>query len=284
MTMNKVLYINKPKGMTSFDLCYKLRKVFNTRSIGHTGTLDPNATGVMVILLNKACKANQFLVHDTKEYIAKVEFGYETDTLDIDGQIIKEEAFIAPTTQETYLKVFKEFLGKIEQIPPMTSAIKVNGKKLVDYQREGKEVEIPKREVEIYNLELIDFDEKGFTFKALVSSGTYIRTLMKDICLKLNCLSTLVELTRTQVGAINLEQCDDFEEVLKGNYHLYSLYESLAHLYEVVEVEDVKWIMNGKHLHLNTDANQVLICHDKEVLAIYERYHNDEFKSVRGLF
>ena len=282
--MNKVLYINKPSGMTSFDLCFKLRKVFDTRSIGHTGTLDPNATGVMVILLNKACKANQFLVHDTKEYIAKVVFGYETDTLDIDGQIIKEESFVAPKNRETYEAVFKDFLGVIEQIPPMTSAIKVKGKKLVDYQREGKEVEIPKRSVEIFKLELLDFNDEGFTFKTEVSSGTYIRTLMKDICSRLNCLATLVELERTKVGAIDLSECDTYEDVMNGQYHLYSLYESLAHLYEVVEVEDAQWIMNGKHLFLDTLNDRVLVCHEQEVLAIYERYRNNEFKSLRGLF
>ena len=282
--MNKVLYVNKPSGMTSFDLCYKLRKVFNTRSIGHTGTLDPNATGVMVILLNKACKANQFLVHDTKEYIAKVQFGYETDTLDKDGNVIAEESFAAPENREIYESVFKRFLGKITQVPPMTSAIKVQGKKLVDYQRAGKTVDIPPREVEIFELELLDFNCTGFTFRAKVSSGTYIRTLVKDLARSMGLLATLVELKRTKVGAVDLSMCDEFTDVLNGNYHLHSLYEVLSRLYKTVEVQDEQWIRDGKHLDLDLAENRVLVVKGQEVLAIYERFEGHTFKSVRGLF
>ena len=280
---NNVLYIKKIKGMTSFDLCFKMRRVFNTKSIGHTGTLDPNATGVMVLLIDKACKANQFLVHDTKEYIATVKLGYETDTLDIDGNVIKEMEYQSPS-QEAYLDVFKTFIGKQIQIPPMTSAIKVNGKKLVDYQREGKEVEIPAREVEIFSLDLLSVSDDGFVFKTKVSSGTYIRTLMKDILSKMGLIGTLVELERTKVGDVSIEECDSYEEVLNGNYHLHSLYDALSSMYKVVEYQNDKDIRNGKRIRLNVEEDRVLMVKDNEVLAIYERVNNNEFKCVRGLF
>lgn len=280
---NNVLYIKKIKGMTSFDLCFKMRRVFNTKSIGHTGTLDPNATGVMVLLIDKACKANQFLVHDTKEYIATVKLGFETDTLDIDGNVIKKMEYSNPD-KEIYLKTFKTFLGKQIQVPPMTSAIKVNGKKLVDYQREGKEVEIPSREIEIFSIELLEMYDDGFVFKTKVSSGTYIRTLMKDILAKMGLIGTLIELERIKVGEVSIDECDDYEDVLNGNYHLHSLYEVLSSMYKVVEYDNDKDIRNGKRIRLNVKEDRVLVVKNNEVLAIYDRVHNNEFKSVRGLF
>lgn len=281
--MNKVLFVNKPKGITSFDLCFKMRRIFNTRSIGHTGTLDPNATGVMIVMIDKACKINQFIVKDTKEYIATVKLGFITDTLDVDGEVIKREEFITPTKEE-YLKAFEKFTGRYIQIPPMTSAIKVKGKKLIDYKREGKAVEIPSREVEIFNLELLELYEDGFRFKANVSSGTYIRTLMKDILESMGLIGTLMELERIRVGSVSLDMCDCLEDIIQGNYHLHDIYDVLKDNYEVIDYPDDADIRNGRRIKLDTSSDEVMIVKGKEVLAIYGREKGNIFRSIRGLF
>ena len=165
--MKNVLYVNKPSGMTSFDVCYRLRKVLGTKKIGHTGTLDPLASGVMIVLFDKATKANQFLVSDNKEYIAKIKFGIETDTLDIDGNVIKESPYSLPN-KEKIIEVLKSFIGPGKQVVPMTSAISVNGKRLYQYQREGKEVELPVRDINVYEIELLEMFDDGFSFRSKV--------------------------------------------------------------------------------------------------------------------
>ena len=137
--MGNVLYVNKPKNMTSFDVCFKLRKVLGTKKIGHTGTLDPNATGVMIVLYNNATKANQFLVTDSKEYITTVKLGIETDTLDIDGNIINQSSVQMPSKEEL-ISCLNSFLGKSLQQVPISSAVKVDGKKLLEYQRQNIDV------------------------------------------------------------------------------------------------------------------------------------------------
>lgn len=280
--MKNVLYIDKPKGLTSFDVCYKLRKVLNTKSIGHTGTLDPNATGVMIVLFDKACKANQFLVSDTKDYIAEVEFGYLTDTLDVDGKVIEERAYEAPK-KEDVLKVFEKYLGKSTQIPPITSAIKVDGKKLYEYQREGKEVEIPKREIEVFSLELISLDDQSLTFKTKVSSGTYIRALMRDILSDLGLIGTLKNLVRTKVDEVTLAECDRLEEVLKGNYTLHDTSDLLKSRYHTLECTKVEDIKNGKFVYYDSDEEKIAITYKGEVIAIYGKDGN-KYRSIRGLF
>lgn len=280
--MGKVIYLNKPKGLTSFDVCFKLRKVFNTKKIGHIGTLDPNATGVMVILIDNATKANQFLVSATKEYVAEVKIGIKTSTLDIDGEVTQEKAEIMPS-KEKVICVLNSFLGKSIQTPPITSAIKVNGKKLYEYQREGKEVEIPKREIEVFNIELIDIKEDTFIFKTLVSSGTYIRSLMNDILDKLGIIGTLNNLERTKIDEIDISDCDSLDDVIDGNYHERNLYDLLSNRYEVIEYNNEKDILNGKRIKINSNKDEVLIVNEGKVLSIYKR-DGLEYKCVRGLF
>ena len=171
--------LNKPSGISSFDVCFKLRKVLNTKRIGHTGTLDPNATGVMIILFNEATKGVQFLVSDTKVYKTRVLFGIETDTLDITGNVIKNDSNIP--NEEEIKKVLNSFKGQSKQVVPITSAKKINGKKLYQYQLEGKDVELPVIDINIYDIELNEIYEDGFFFTCKVSSGTYIRSLVRDI-------------------------------------------------------------------------------------------------------
>ena len=281
--MSKVIYVDKPEGITSFDVCYKLRKVFNTKAIGHTGTLDPLASGVMIVLVDKATKANQFLVGDDKEYVAKVVYGYQTDTLDKDGKIIKKEDFKTPDPKDLNA-VLDSYIKTYDQEPPLTSAIKVKGKKLYEYQRQGLSVEIPKRKVTIYDMTLLETKDDGFSFKVKVSSGTYIRSLIRDILDDLGLIGTLVSLRRISVGSIEVKDCDKLDAILEGRYHTHSLYDVLASRYEVYEFEDDKAIRNGKKINIDTPNDEVLIAKDKIALAIYRREDKDIFRSSRGLF
>ena len=280
--MNNVLFINKPVGMTSFDVCFKLRKVLNTKKIGHTGTLDPSASGVMVILYDKATKANQFLVSDNKTYKCRVLYGIETDTLDIDGNIVAHSDY-CPIDILTLAEVLKSFLGKSNQIVPITSAISVNGKRLYEYQRENKEVNLPIREIEVFEIDLIENHEDGFTFTCKVSSGTYIRALVRDIMAKLKMMGTVLKLERIAIDDISIYDCDDLNEVLNGSYNSHSLFELLSKRYKAINYENIDDIKNGKRIKLNIEDDKVLICKDEQVYAIYEK-DNDEYKCLRGLW
>lgn len=277
-----ILYIDKPKGLTSFDICFKLRKVLGTKKIGHTGTLDPNATGLMIVLSDKDSKANQFLVSDNKEYIATCLLGIETDTLDIDGKVVNTKEEIMPDKEEIK-NVLSSFLGESYQIPPMTSAIKKNGKKLYEYQREGIEVEIEPRKINIEEIELLDINDKTFSFRCKVSSGTYIRSLLKDILTKLNVIGTLSELRRTKINDIDVSKADKLEDVLEGRYTCQNLYDLLIKRYKEYVVSDPKDILNGKRLYLKSNENELLITYNKQCLAIYVKEKN-YYVSKRGLF
>ena len=277
-----VLYIDKPKGITSFDVCFKLRKILNTKKIGHTGTLDPNATGVMIVLYNNATKANQFLVSDTKEYIGTCLLGIETDSLDIDGKIVKEEKLKMPT-QEELTDVFKTFIGHYKQTPPLTSAIRVNGKRLYEYQRENIEVKVEARDVQIYELELLEIKENLFTFRCLVSSGTYIRSLLKDILDKMSLFGCLSDLRRTKINDVDISDCDTLDNVLNGKYKEHSLFDILSRRYEVYKIDNPKSIMDGKRIQIDSNADKVLVCDSNNTcLAIYQK-DKDDYSCVRGL-
>jgi len=281
--MLNALFINKPSGITSFDVCFRLRKVLGTKKIGHTGTLDPLADGVMIVLFDKATKANQFLVTDNKEYIARVRLGIETDTLDIDGNVINETAYNLPD-KDDLINVLDSFLGQSRQEVPLTSAISVNGKRLYQYQREGKEVELPIRDINVYEIKLIEIHEDGFSFKAKVSSGTYIRALVRDILKKLKLTGTLCSLTRTAVDNVTLDQCDALEDIEKGNYTLHDLYELLSVKYPLVDYENIDDIRNGRSIKIDNNSDRILIVHDKEVLAVYDKNPDNSFSCVRGLW
>lgn len=280
--MNSVLYINKPKGISSFDLCFKLRKVLGTKRIGHTGTLDPNATGVMIVLYNEATKAAQFLVSDTKEYKCRVLLGIETDTLDIDGNIINRSDSNIPG-RDVIEKTLKSFLGESKQEVPITSAKKINGKKLYQYQLEGKQVELPIIYINVYNIYLDDVFEDGFTFTCKVSSGTYIRSLVRDILKKLNLVGTVSELCRLSVDSISLEQCDTLENVLNGNYANHNLVDVLKNRYKSFEIDKVDDIKNGKRIRIDCDDEYIIILNHGNLIAMYQKDGN-EYRSARGLW
>lgn len=209
------LNIYKPKGMTSFDVVARLRRVTKIKQIGHTGTLDPFAVGVLPICIGKSTRLIEYL-DDDKEYLATVQFGKDTDTYDLDGTVTK--TYDQKITQEDLISILDDFRGKIEQLPPIYSAIKVNGKKLYEYARNGEEVEIKPRKVFISKLELESFDYEKQEAKILVdcSKGTYIRSIAYDIGQKLDCGGYLTALERTKAGLFNKEHSiplENFSEI-----------------------------------------------------------------------
>lgn len=209
------LNIYKPKGMTSFDVVARLRRVTKIKQIGHTGTLDPFAVGVLPICIGKSTRLIEYL-DDDKEYLATVQFGKDTDTYDLDSTVTK--TYDKKITQEDLISILDDFRGEIEQLPPIYSAIKVNGKKLYEYARNGEEVEIKPRKVFISKLELESFDYEKQEAKILVdcSKGTYIRSIAYDIGQKLDCGGYLTDLERTKAGLFNKEYSiplENFSEI-----------------------------------------------------------------------
>ncbi len=235
---NGVLIIDKPEGITSHDVVGKIRKLYGTRKVGHTGTLDPLATGVLVILLGRAAKAAEYLVADRKTYRARLTLGLTTDTEDITGKILTQSNDIP--NSDAVMSACREFLGKIKQIPPMYSALKVDGKKLYDLAREGIEVERKARDIEIFQLACTP-TEKENEYDLLVecSSGTYIRTLCADIGARLGCGGVMSALHRVRAGGFDIENSHTLEELegleIDERYKLLAPTESL--FYDLPEVK-----------------------------------------------
>ena len=212
---NGVILVNKHKGVTSHDIVFKIRRLFGTKKVGHTGTLDPLATGVLPVLIGRCAKASDLLVSENKRYIATLQLGIETDTEDITGKILKTSNSLP--TKEQFFDTCKRFLGESMQVPPMYSALKVNGKKLVDLAREGIEIERQARRITIFSLtpELVD-EEKGiYRLDVSCSKGTYIRTLCSDIGKMLGCGATMSELERVESGSFKLENAHTIDELEK---------------------------------------------------------------------
>lgn len=245
--MNGILAIYKEKGYTSRDVVNILEKELKTKKIGHTGTLDPIATGVLVVCIGSSLKLVELLTNHDKEYIAKIRLGVETDTLDITGTILKEEAVREISKKEVEI-VLKKFVGKIQQEVPKYSAIKVNGRKLYEYARNGIEVELPVREVEIYDLKLIsDIKNNEFYIKCHVSKGTYIRSLVRDIGVSLGTVATMVELERTKLGSFGLEDTYTLEDIQSGMYQVLRPEDVIELPKVTVDKETEKKIRNGKY-------------------------------------
>lgn len=210
-TVSGVLVINKHAGVTSHRIISACRKLYDTRKVGHTGTLDPMATGVLPVLIGRAVKASDYLMMHDKEYVCEMKLGLTTDTEDITGKILTESSDIPD--EETVLEICRSFIGKISQIPPMYSAVKVGGRKLVDIAREGGEVERKPREVEIYELEPVKISDDTYRLRVACSKGTYIRTLCSDIGKKLGCGAVMSSLVRTKTGQFTLDDCVTVEEL-----------------------------------------------------------------------
>lgn len=267
--MNKLLIVNKEKNLTSRDVVNELTKIFNTKKIGHTGTLDPIATGVLVCLFGKYTKLVDLLTSLDKEYIAEIKLGIKTDTGDITGNIIENKSF--NITEGSIIKVFEEFPKKYEQIVPKYSAVKINGKKLYEYARNNIEIELPKREVSIFSLELIRFDKDIIKFKAHVSKGTYIRSLIEDICEKLGTVGTMNNLIRTKQGNFDIKDSFTLDDINNGNFKFQNIHEFLK--YPSIEINDelIKIIKNGGRIrNIYNIQDKVIFTYQGENIAIYE--------------
>ena len=204
--MDGILIINKPKNYTSHDIVNIVRKKLNIKKIGHTGTLDPNATGVLPILIGQATKTSKYLLEHDKTYVATLKLGKKTDTADSEGKIIEEDLNLKEFGEEKIEEILKTFLGEQQQIPPIYSSIKVNGKKLYEYARNGQEVEIKPRDIEIYNIFLKEYNKKDeIIFEVECSKGTYIRTLCEDIAKKIGTIGYMKELQRIKVNGFEIK-------------------------------------------------------------------------------
>lgn len=213
--MDGIIIINKPKNCTSHDIVRKAKKILNEK-VGHTGTLDPNATGVLPLLIGKGTQISKYIINHDKTYEAVLQLGEKTDTADVEGEVIETKPVFLECFEATYVEqIFKALEGKQEQVPPMYSAIKINGKKLYEYARKGEKVEIEPRKIEIYSLELISINEadKQIEFRVSCSKGTYIRKLCENIAEKLGTVGYMKELKRTQVGEFKIEDAIAIEEL-----------------------------------------------------------------------
>ena len=213
--MNGIIVINKEKNWTSNDVVQKIKGIFHEK-VGHTGTLDPLATGVIPILIGKGTQLSKYLINHDKEYIATIKLGYKTSTGDLEGNVVKQKDVSEGMLEEDFVnKVLKQFEGKITQIPPIYSAIKVNGKKLYEYARKSQDVEIPPRNIEIYEIELISISQEDMeiTYRVHCSKGTYIRTLCEDIAEKLGTVGYMKELQRTRVGNFSIQNSLKMEDI-----------------------------------------------------------------------
>lgn len=275
--MDGVILINKPKGITSRDVVNEVCKILKTKKVGHTGTLDPIASGVLVVCVGKATKLVDIITSANKEYVATVKLGLLTDTLDLDGEVLKKEK--VTIRKEELINVLNSFLGKYEQEVPIYSAVKVNGKKLYEYAREGKKVNLPKRMVEIKKIELINLTEEEYKFKVLVSKGTYIRSLIYDINRKLNVIGVMSDLVRTKQGIFNIDDAYTLEDIKTGNYKMYTITDVLKNDNCVV-INDKLFnsIKNGCIIDNIYGKEVVTFIYDNEVVSIYKTYDKDKTK------
>lgn len=279
--MDSLILINKEMDMTSFDLVNIVRKNLKIKKVGHTGTLDPNATGLMVLVLNKATKLVNYLQYDDKEYICELKLGIKTDTLDIWGRILEECDYTYPS--ENRLKeVLNSFLGKQKQLPPMYSALKKDGKRLYELARQNIEVERQLRDIEIFEIELLQY-KPTIKFRVVSSSGTYIRSLCADIAERLNTIGVMSSLKRSRVGQFTLDEANSIDELKSGKIDFISM-ETALNQYPKIAYEKRSDIFNGRQIQLDTHDDLVVITIDNKSVAFYERSHNNIFKCKRGLW
>lgn len=268
-----ILVINKEKGLTSRDVVNKLCKILHTKRIGHTGTLDPIATGVLVCLTDKHTKLVDVLTSTYKEYIATIKLGIKTDTLDITGNIIEENSNYDLNINEIN-NVLKSFVGKNIQEVPIYSAVSINGKRLYEYARNNIEVTLPKREVTIKEIELLEYNKDIIKFRCIVSKGTYIRSLIKDICDKLNVYGTMSDLIRTKHGKFSINNAYTIEDISNNNYKSLELKEVLD--LQEIELDNslYKKVINGNVLSLNYNG-YILFKQNNTDIALYYFENNE---------
>lgn len=279
--MNGILNINKSKGMTSHDVVYQIRKIINIKKVGHTGTLDPMAQGVLPICIAEATKMSQFMIEKDKEYITEITLGSKTDTYDSTGKIIKSSDII-PTKKEI-LEKLTLFSGKIKQTPPIYSAIKVDGKKLYQYAREKKEIEIKPRDITVHNITLLDYEYPKIRLKVFCSKGTYIRSICNDLGDALGSFGYMSCLIRTKSGPFGIENAVKIEDLQKMNKEnikelLYPLDYPILHFPKVdIKIESSKYLLNGTKLIPKNCVQDLFSFNVDDTVRLYLM---DEFKGL----
>lgn len=272
--MDGIIVVNKQKGCTSHDVVNKVKKIVN-KKVGHTGTLDPLATGVLPLLIGKGTLCSKYLINHDKVYEVSLKLGISTDTMDAEGKIIEEKKVNSNIlAKENVEKVLSSFIGKQEQTPPIYSAIKVAGKKLYEYARKGQEVEIPKREIEIYNIELVGINKvsKEIEFKVSCSKGTYIRSLCIDIAKALGAIGYMSGLERLQVGEFKIENAIKIDENTTKEYieeHIIGI-EELFEKNPKIEINQKKLLLflNGVKLSIESEDGVYRIYSENKFIGL----------------
>lgn len=276
-----IINVCKEKNMTSRDVVNIISKHLHTKKVGHTGTLDPLATGVLLVCTDRDTKLVDILTSKTKEYVATMRLGIQTDTGDITGNIIKRASF--RVNKKQIIQTLNSFLGQSTQTVPIYSAVKINGKKLYEYARNGKEVTLPSRKITISNIELIDFHDNLIKFKVTVSKGTYIRSLIEDIGKTLKTVATMEDLVRTKQGSYKIEDSYTLDDIKNDNYKPIPLRTVLQDYpsYELNANEYFK-VKNGSKMSLNLDDKIVTLLYNNKPIALYKK-ENDLYRVYKML-
>ena len=281
--MDGFIIVNKPKNMTSHDVCNIMRRIMKTKKVGHSGTLDPLATGVLVIGVGKATKLLNYLENHDKTYVAEALFGVQTDSYDILGNILNENNVLNPTNQDidNALSILKE---QKTQIPPIYSAIKVDGKKLYDYAKNGEKVEILPRNINIYSLMRVsDIKDNRVKIEVSANKGFYVRSLINDLGLELNTYAVMSDLTRTVAGNYSIDVAQTLEEIEQNGPKIYSIEDTFSTL-KSINVNDyiAKLVKNGVVLDERqfTYNEMFKIYHNDKLIAIYEPFDEKKYKLV----
>lgn len=277
--MNGILIINKEKGCTSHDIVYKVKKIFNEK-VGHTGTLDPLAEGVLPILIGKGTLCSKYLINHDKKYVVNLALGQKTETADLEGKIIEEKKIPDKSLAQNEIeKVLKSFIGKQQQMPPIYSAIKVNGKKLYEYARKGQNVEIKPREIEIYDIKLMNIDaqKKQIQFEVFCGKGTYIRSLCEDIAEKLETVGYMESLKRIQVGDFKIEESSKIQELEENKEDTKYLESKIISVEEIFKNKE-KIKLDDKKMQLFLNGVKITQNQENDIYRIYNK--NEKFIGI----
>lgn len=276
-----IILLDKDTGTTSRNCDNRIGRIFETRHVGHSGTLDPFATGLLIVGIDQGCKSLPYIDTSRKTYVAELKFGIATSTGDLTGEI-KEERDIPNDLYAKIPSILSSFVGKSHQIPPMTSAIKINGVALYKLAHKGEEIERQEREIEVYSLNIISLKDNILTFETEVSEGTYIRVLGEDIAKRAGTVGHLISLRRTKIGSIDLSKAKRLEELDSNS----ALDPAPFIPFPKIEMQDdqVKKVKDGRTVNLTTEEEKILLTYGGQALAIYKRKEDNIFTCERGLF
>lgn len=281
--INGILVVDKDKGMTSADVVYHLRKALHIRKIGHAGTLDPDVTGVLPIAIGQATKLIELMHTQNKKYVGTAILGYATDSYDISGKVLKSQKLTDPIAKEEIEQQMQKFVGQIEQVPPIYSAVRVNGKHLYEYAREGIEVDRPKRQVQIFAYDTMSepvFDSKTgfqeFDFQIECSKGTYVRSLVNDLGTRLGVPAVMKTLRRTASSGFTIDQAAKLDQIIAHPDEVTNFIQPIDAFfkdYETCDLTSGQWlkVKNGNSIPLKTNAKKVALRYNNSVKAIYQK-------------